>query len=47
MDAIGRVTQIPVANGSATLTLDGAPRIYYGLLPHTDNAGHHSLPTTA
>ncbi|MES9605873.1 hypothetical protein [Actinomadura sp. NPDC000929] len=47
VNAIGRVTQIPVTNGSATLTLDGAPRIYYGLLPHSDNAGHHSLPAPA
>ncbi|NNN29379.1 hypothetical protein HLK59_03215 [Streptomyces sp. S3(2020)] len=45
VDAIGQVTQIPVGNGSATLTLDGAPRIYYGLVPDTDDEGRHSLPT--
>ncbi|MFE4538720.1 hypothetical protein ACFRKB_27215 [Streptomyces scopuliridis] len=47
VDAIGQVTQIPVINGSATLTLDGAPRIYHGLAPHTDDAGRHTLPTPA
>ncbi|WP_416973088.1 hypothetical protein [Streptomyces sp. 4F14] len=37
VDAIGRSRQIPVTNGKASLTLDGAPRIYYGLVPRTDN----------
>ncbi|MFD9947062.1 hypothetical protein ACFWYW_40780 [Nonomuraea sp. NPDC059023] len=31
VDCIGRETRIPVKNGKVTLTLDGAPRIYYGL----------------
>ncbi|WP_075661979.1 hypothetical protein [Streptomyces acidiscabies] len=37
VDAVGQVRQIPVTNGKASLTLDGAPRIYYGLVPRTDN----------
>ncbi|MFI1485299.1 hypothetical protein [Streptomyces sp. NPDC020747] len=43
MDAVGQIRQIPVANGKATLTLDGVPRIYYGLIPRTDSQGHHIL----
>ncbi|MFI6505716.1 hypothetical protein [Nonomuraea typhae] len=31
VDCIGRETSIPVKGGKARLTLDGAPRIYYGL----------------
>ncbi|HEY3333233.1 MAG TPA: hypothetical protein VGK19_24575 [Capsulimonadaceae bacterium] len=31
IDCIGRRTTIPAKNGRVTLTLDGAPRIYYGL----------------
>ncbi|NUR86480.1 MAG: hypothetical protein HOY71_20535, partial [Nonomuraea sp.] len=31
VDCIGRETWVPVSRGRATLTLDGAPRIYYGL----------------
>ncbi|MFI6294004.1 hypothetical protein ACIBEJ_20620 [Nonomuraea sp. NPDC050790] len=31
VDCIGRETRVPVKNGRVTLTLDGAPRIYYGL----------------
>lgn len=33
VDAIGRTQQLPTTNGHVTLTLDGAPRIYYGLAP--------------
>ncbi|MEV7869690.1 hypothetical protein AB0P17_27190 [Streptomyces sp. NPDC088124] len=47
VDSIGQATRIPVTDGSATLTLDGAPRIYHGLAPSTDSQGHHRLPTSA
>ncbi|RMB83873.1 hypothetical protein [Streptomyces shenzhenensis] len=47
VDAIGQVTQIPVTDDGVTLTLDGAPRIYYGLTPSTDSQGRHTLPTPA
>ncbi|WP_234048627.1 hypothetical protein [Streptomyces liliifuscus] len=46
VDAIGQVRQLPVTNGKVTLTLDGAPRIYYGLMPRTDRQGHHTLTGT-
>ena len=31
LDAIGRLTEIPVAHRSAAITLDGAPRVFFGL----------------
>ncbi|GAA0953553.1 hypothetical protein [Nonomuraea longicatena] len=31
VDCLGRETWVPVTGGQATLTLDGAPRFYYGL----------------
>ncbi|MFJ9381375.1 hypothetical protein [Streptomyces sp. NPDC101455] len=43
VDAVGQVEQIPVTGGNVTLTLNGAPRIYYGLVPRTDSQGHHTL----
>lgn len=43
VDAVGQVRRIPVTGGKATLTLDGAPRIYHGLAPRTDGQGHHTL----
>ncbi|WP_350278151.1 hypothetical protein [Kribbella sp. HUAS MG21] len=43
VDAIGQVRPVPVVNGKATLTLDGAPRIYYGLVPHVTGGGTHTL----
>jgi hypothetical protein len=43
VDAIGQVRNLPVANGAVTLTLDGAPRIYYGLVPRPDGRGRHTL----
>jgi hypothetical protein len=33
LDAIGRSRQLPPAQGKVTLTLDGAPRVFYGLTP--------------
>ncbi|MFI6544495.1 hypothetical protein ACIBO9_14785 [Streptomyces prunicolor] len=33
LDAIGRSRQLPTAQGKVTLTLDGAPRVFYGLTP--------------
>ncbi|WP_329071221.1 hypothetical protein [Streptomyces sp. NBC_01429] len=33
VDAIGRSRQLPPARGQVTLTLDGAPRVFYGLTP--------------
>jgi hypothetical protein len=33
VDAIGQATTLPVTGGHATLTLDGAPRIFHGLAP--------------
>ena len=43
VDAVGQVRQLPVAGGKVTLSLDGAPRIYYGLVPRTDSQGKHTL----
>ncbi|GAA3711270.1 hypothetical protein GCM10022224_090980 [Nonomuraea antimicrobica] len=43
VNAIGQVRQVPVADGKATLTLDGAPRIFYGLVPRPGRNGHHTL----
>ncbi|NIK61792.1 hypothetical protein [Kribbella shirazensis] len=43
VDAIGQVRAVPVANGKATVTLDGAPRIYYGLVPHVTGGGTSTL----
>ncbi|WP_405969890.1 hypothetical protein OG496_05940 [Streptomyces sp. NBC_00988] len=43
VDAVGQVRQLPVAGGKVTLTLDGAPRIHYGLVPRTDSQGLHTL----
>ena len=43
VDAVGQVRQLPVAGGKVTLTLDGAPRIHYGLVPRTDSQGKHTL----
>lgn len=43
LDAIGQARTLPVTNGKATLTLDGAPRIYYGLIPHASGTGTHTL----
>jgi len=43
VDAVGQVRQLPVAGGQVTLTLDGAPRIHYGLLPRTNSQGKHTL----
>ncbi|TDW95186.1 hypothetical protein EV137_2520 [Kribbella pratensis] len=43
LDAIGQARTLPVTNGNATLTLDGAPRIYYGLIPHVSGTGTHTL----
>ncbi|MEV0779874.1 twin-arginine translocation signal domain-containing protein [Streptomyces sp. NPDC050428] len=40
VDAVGQIRQLPVTSGKVTLTLDGAPRIYYGLAPSTDSQGH-------
>ncbi|MFJ4786611.1 hypothetical protein [Streptomyces sp. NPDC088794] len=33
LDAVGRSRQLSPAHGRVTLTLDGAPRVYYGLTP--------------
>ncbi|WP_406130795.1 hypothetical protein [Streptomyces sp. NBC_00989] len=46
VDAVGQVRQLPVAGGKVTLTLDGAPRIHYGLVPRTDSQGKHTLACT-
>ncbi|MEV6971661.1 hypothetical protein AB0M47_41845 [Hamadaea sp. NPDC051192] len=43
LDAIGQSRQLPVAEGQVTVTLDGAPRIYYGLVPRPDSNGRHTL----
>ncbi|RZT27832.1 hypothetical protein EV649_1606 [Kribbella sp. VKM Ac-2569] len=43
LDAIGQTRTLPVTNGNATLTLDGAPRVYYGLVPHVSGTGTHTL----
>ena len=43
VDAVGQIRQLPVAGGRVTLTLDGAPRIHYGLVPRTDSQGKHTL----
>ncbi|TDX03798.1 hypothetical protein [Kribbella sp. VKM Ac-2566] len=43
LDAIGQARTLPVTNGNATLTLDGAPRIYFGLIPHVSGTGTHTL----
>jgi hypothetical protein len=43
VDTIGQVRHLPVTDGKVTLTLDGAPRIYYGLVPRSDSHGHHTL----
>ncbi|MGW3942305.1 hypothetical protein [Streptomyces phaeochromogenes] len=43
VDAVGQVRQLPAEGGKVTLKLDGAPRIYYGLKPRTDNQGRHTL----
>ncbi|MFD6988879.1 hypothetical protein [Streptomyces sp. NPDC059943] len=47
VDAVGQIRRIPVTGGKATLTLDGAPRIYHGLAPRTDRQGHHTLSRAA
>ncbi|MFE3249328.1 hypothetical protein [Streptomyces sp. NPDC059209] len=41
------VRRIPVTGGKVTPTLDGAPRIYHGLVPRTDGQGHHTLSRAA
>jgi hypothetical protein len=33
LDCIGQETKLPVQNGKVTVTLDGAPRLFYGLVP--------------
>ena len=39
VDAIGRITKLPVTNGTVTLKLSGAPLIVYGLdLPDTHDS---------
>ncbi|NUR69521.1 MAG: hypothetical protein HOU81_01735 [Hamadaea sp.] len=43
LNAIGQSRQLPVADGQVTVTLDGAPRIYYGLVPRPDSFGRHTL----
>ncbi|TDO33934.1 hypothetical protein EV643_12932 [Kribbella sp. VKM Ac-2527] len=43
VDAIGRTQQLSPAHGQVTLTLDGAPRIYYGLTPQA-RRGVNTLP---
>ena len=43
VDAIGRIQQLPVSRGQVTLTLDGAPRIFYGLVPQPTANGGHTL----
>ncbi|MEV6104197.1 hypothetical protein AB0M28_05695 [Streptomyces sp. NPDC051940] len=43
VDAVGQVRGLPVSNGKVTLTLDGAPRVYYGLLPQQGSGGRHTL----
>ncbi|MDX3003115.1 hypothetical protein PWY87_15610 [Kribbella solani] len=46
VDSIGQSRALPVANGNVTLTLDGAPRIYYGLSPHPSGARSSTLSGT-
>ncbi|MGW7680048.1 hypothetical protein ACWGID_04865 [Kribbella sp. NPDC054772] len=43
LDAVGQVRELPVADGTVTLTLDGAPRIYSGLIPHPSGKGTQTL----
>ncbi|MFF0345475.1 hypothetical protein [Kribbella sp. NPDC004875] len=43
LDVVGQVRELPVANGTVTLTLDGAPRIYSGLIPHPTGQGTQTL----
>ncbi|MEU9337192.1 hypothetical protein AB0D49_29210 [Streptomyces sp. NPDC048290] len=43
VDAIGRSRQLSPVQGRVTLTLDGAPRVLYGLTPVTTQ-GVHRLP---
>ncbi|MFI6698682.1 hypothetical protein ACIBJC_06830 [Streptomyces sp. NPDC050509] len=40
LDAIGRSRQLSPVQGRVTLTLDGAPRIFYGLTPLADSGAH-------
>lgn len=40
VDAIGRTKNLSPTNGRVTVTLDGAPRIYYGLTPQTARGVH-------
>ncbi|TDC74410.1 hypothetical protein [Streptomyces hainanensis] len=42
LDAIGRDRQLSPAQGRVTLTLDGAPRVFYGLTPQA-GAGANTL----
>jgi hypothetical protein len=43
VDTIGQVRTLPVIDGEVTLTLDGAPRIFYGLSARQDDNGRHTL----
>jgi hypothetical protein len=43
VDAIGQTRTLPVGNGTVTLTLDGAPRIYYGLTVHPNGRSTYTL----
>ncbi|MCP2322235.1 hypothetical protein HDA40_000742 [Hamadaea flava] len=46
LNAIGQSRPVPVAGGQVTVTLDGAARIYYGLVPRPDSNGRHTLAGT-
>lgn len=43
VDVIGQVTTLPIAGGQVALTLDGAPRIFYGLKVRPTGSGGHTL----
>ncbi|MFJ9898137.1 hypothetical protein ACIQPR_32860 [Streptomyces sp. NPDC091280] len=43
LDAIGRSRQLPLSQGRSTLTLDGAPRVFYGLTPLAGPDGVNTL----
>ena len=46
VDTIGQVRTLPVIDGEVTLMLNGAPRIFYGLLARQDDDGRHTLAGT-
>ncbi|MEW1722943.1 class I SAM-dependent methyltransferase [Streptomyces sp. NPDC093109] len=43
LDSIGRSRQLTPAQGRVTLTLDGSPRVFYGLTPVAAGSGTHTL----